>query len=349
MELVLGEYQLDEIQLVSKILEYKPPLDRRRLAQELGLSFSKLKKLLKRIKNDWKFSIQINYHVMGLRKIVLLLKGRPNEIDEKYLSLYASTIEGNFILSYYLPIIQSPEEIIKKYSDKLKYYLIFQGEYKPKPNLIEFFDKGVIKVDMYEKFTRIFSKLQGTRELDIETTIRRFNEVDLKILMELQKDPLRSMRAIAEALGYTVPRVSGHVKFLTKYNVIESFSIRSMPRLRKYLGRLIFATIVIGTVPTKYPLMRLAKTLSSIPLVGTVLYGNILVEKYRNSFSEYREKIIYIPILTFEKIVDHVHELVELIKEYIDVYDVVLAMRKQKFTLPYKHEEYSKYKGFWNV
>ena len=349
MELILGEYQLDEIRLVSKILEHKPPLDRRKLTQELGLSFSKVKKLLKKVKNDWKFSVQINYHAMGLRKIVLLLRKRPEEIDRKYLSLYASTIEGNFILSYYLPIIQNPEDIIKQYNDTLRYYLILQGEYKPRPNLMEFFDKGLIKVDLHEKFTEVFSKLQGAKELNVETIIRRFNEVDLKILMELQKDPLRSMRAIAEALGYTVPRVSGHIKFLTKYNVIESFSIRSMPRLRKHLGKLVFATIVIGIVPTKYPLMRLAKALSGIPLVGTVLYGNILIEKYRGSFSEYKERIIYIPILTFEKIVDHVHGLVELIKEYIDVYDVVIAMRKQKFTLPYWRGEYSKYKGFWNI
>ncbi len=349
MELVLGEYQLDEIRLVSKILEYKPPLNRRQLAQDLGLSFSKAKKLLKKVKKDWKFSVQINYHAIGLRKMVLLLKKRPSEIDERYLSLYASTIEGNSILSYYLPIVFSPEKIASRYNDLIKYYIILDGEYQSRPSLLEFFYKGLIKINIYDKIHNIFSEIHGKSDLEIETFIRRFNEVDLRIIMELQKDPLRSMRAIAEALGYTVPRVSGHIKFLTKYNIIESFSIRSMPKLRKYLGKMVFATIIIGIVPTKYPLIRLAKTLSTIPLIGTVLYGSILIEKHRSSISEYRERIIYIPILTFEKIVDYVHGLIELIKEYIDVYDVVLAMRKQRFTLPYKREEYSKYKGFWNI
>ena len=349
MKLTLGEYKLDEIRAVSKILEQKPPLDRRKLAQELKVSVSKFKKLLKKVRNDWRFSIQINYHTIGLRKILFVLKKRPERIEKKYLSLYASTIEGNFIVSYYLPIVYNPESLMLEYKDILRYYIIIEGEYKPKPRFMDFFDRGKLVVDVYGEIDNVFKDNAGKPDLEVNSFIKRFNEVDLRIIMELQKDPLRSMRAIAEALGYTVPRVSNHVKFLSKNNIIESFSLKAIPAAHKYIGKLSFATIIIGFVPSKYPIKRLAKSLSQIPTIGTILYGDILVEKHREHISEYRERIIYIPILTYEKTVDYVHEIVDLIKEYIDVYDVLIAVRKRVYTLPYKREEYSKYKGFWNI
>ncbi len=349
MKLTLGDYSIDEIQLVTRILEQKPPLVKRKLAEELGIDISKLNKLLKKIKRDWRFSIQVNYHTIGLRKILFLLKSKPKNLEKRYLSLYATTIEGNTILSYYLPLIQEPQELIKQYQEHLKYYIIFEGSYEPRPRLIKYYDKGRITVDLYNEIRRAFEENIGRNDIEVDTLIKRFNEVDIKIIIELQKDPLRSMRAIAESLGYTVPRVSNHIKFLTKNNIIESFSLKALPGVHKYLGKLAFATIIVGLVPHKYPLKRLAKTLSLIPLVGTIIYGNMIIEKHRDQLIEYNEKVIYIPILTYEKIVDYVHEIVDLIKEYIDVYDVMIAMRKQRFSLPYKREEYSKYKGFWNI
>ncbi len=349
MKLILGDYHIDEVQLVSSILKQKPPLVKRKLASELGVDLSRVKKLLKKVKNDWSFSVQINYHAIGLRRIVLVLSKKISNVDDKYLSLYASTIEGNTILSYYLPLVHNPSTIISKYIDGLKYYLILDGSYKPRPNLVRYYDKGMITVNFYEEIRKAFEENRGKKDLEVDSFIRRFNEVDLRIIMELQKDPLRSMRAIAEKLGYTVPRVSNHIRFLTKNNIIESFSLKAIPGAHKYLGKLVFATIIIGIVPQEYPLRRLAKTLSTIPLIGTVLYGNTLIEKHRSQIMEYRDKIIYIPILTYEKIVDYVHEIIDLIKEHIEIYDVIIAIRKRKYTLPYKQEEYSKYKGFWNI
>ena len=349
MKLILGDYKLDEIRTVTKILEQKPPLDRRLLVQELKISDSKFKKLLRKIKNNWRFSVQVNYHTMGLRKIVFVLKKRPDKIERKYLSLYASTIEGNFIVSYYLPIVYNIENIVLEYKDILRYYIIIEGEYKPKPKFMRFFDRGKLVVNVYDEIDNVFKNSIGKMDLEADSFIKRFNEVDLRIIMELQKDPLRSMRAIAEALGYTVPRVSNHVKFLSKNNIIESFSLKAVPAAHKYIGRLAFATIIIGFVPSKYPLRRLAKSLSQIPTMGTIAYGSILVEKHREQISEYRDRIIYIPILTYERTVDYVHEIVDLIKNHIDVYDVLIAIRKQVYTIPYRREEYSKYKGFWNI
>ncbi len=349
MELILGDYPIDEIRLVARILKQKPPLIKRKLAEDLGMELTRVKKLLKKVKRDWRFSVQVNYHAIGLRRMVFVLKRKPDYIEKKYLSLYATTIEGNLIISYYLPLVFNPSDLIKKYFNDLKYYIILEGEYKPKPNLLNYYSAGRITVNLYEEIEREFKENAGKEDLEVNSFIHRFNEADLRIIMELQKDPLRSMRAIAEALGYTVPRVSGHLRFLTKNNIIESFSLKALPGAHRYLGRLVFATIIIGILPPKYPLRRLARSLSRIPLIGTILYGNTLIEKHRQQVTEYNEKIIYIPILTYEKTVDYVHEIVDLIKEYIEIYDVIIAMRKQKYTLPYKKEEYSKYKGFWNI
>ncbi len=349
LELTLGEYSVDEIVLVSKILENKPPLIRRKLVEETGINMVKLRKLLKRVRKNWGFSVQVNYHTIGLRKINLLLKGKPENIEERYLSLYASTMEGSLLLSYYLPLTHEPYDIVKKYYNHIRYYLIIEGSYEPRPRLLHYYDRGALRVNLYNEVERVFEDSKGKPDINVNTLIKRFNEADLRIIMELQKDPLRSIRSIAEALGYTAPKVASHLRFLTRSNVIESFSLKSSPGIRRHLGRIVFATIIIGKVPKKYPLRRLAKNLSTIPLIGTTLYGSTIIEKHQNKIIEHRDRIIYIPIITFEKIVEYVHEIVELIKEHIDVYDVVIAMRKQRFTLPYKQEEYSKYKGFWKI
>ena len=349
MELILGEYSVDEVNLVSKILESKPPLIRRRLADKAGINPVKLKKLLKRVRSNWGFSVQVNYHAIGLRKIVFLLKGKPENIEDRYLSLYATTMEGNLILSYYLPLTHEPHDIVKRYHNHIRYYLIIEGSYEPRPRLLHYYDKGALRINLYSEVEKAFRENKGKPDITANAVIKRFNEVDLRIIMELQKDPLRSMRSIAKALGYTVPRVTNHMRFLTRNNVIESFSLKSLPSIRRHLGRIVFATIIIGKVPKKYPLKRLAKTLSTIPLMGTIMYGNTIIEKQQDKIIEHQDKTIYIPIITFEKTVEYVHEIVELIKEYINVYDVVIAMKKQRFTLPYKQEEYSKYKGFWRI
>lgn len=349
MELILGDYNVDEIQLVTKILEQKPPLVKSRLAQEMGVSVSKIKKLFKRVRRDWRFSVQVNYHAIGLRKIIFLLNGRPETIEERYLTLYATTIEGNIILSYFIPVIHEPQKLIEMYRDYLRYYVILDGSYEPRPRLMNYYSSGRIMVNLYEEIRKAFEENAWKSDIRVNTLIKRFNEVDLRIIVELQKDPLRSVNAIAKALGYTAPRVSGHIRFLAKNDIIESFSLKALPHVRRYLGDLVFATIIIGIVPSKYPLKRLAKSLSSIPLIGTAIYGGTLVERTRNQIIEYNERIIYIPILTFEKIIDYVHEIVDLIREYIEIYDVIIAMRKQRFSLPYKQEEYSKYKGFWKI
>ncbi len=349
MELILGDYNVDEIQLIAKILEQKPPLVKSRLAEQLGIEISRFKKLLKKVRRNWRFSVQVNYHAIGLRKIIFLLNSKPETIEKRYLTLYATTIEGNLILSYLTPIIHEPQKLIEMYREHLKYYVVLDGSYEPRPQLMKYYNRGRIIVNLYDEIRRVFEENAGKRDIEVDTLIKRFNEVDIRIIVELQKDPLRSMRAIAEALGYTVPRVSNHIRFLAKNDIIESFSLKALPGVHKYLGRLAFASIIIGIVPSKYPLKRLAKSLSSIPLIGTVIYGNTLIERHRSQIIEYNERIIYIPILAYEKIIDYIHEIVDLIREYIEIYDVIIAMRKQRFTLPYKQKEYSKYKGFWNI
>jgi len=116
------------------------------------------------------------------------------------------------------------------------------------------------------------------------------DEVDKKILRELQRDARASFKAIAKDIGVSAATIFVRVRRLTSTGVLKGFSAIIEP---KAVGKTLTAFILVRAQPKAYPAMLIAlKKLDDIYEIHDVTGQYYSILKARTSNTDELSKII---------------------------------------------------------
>ena len=116
------------------------------------------------------------------------------------------------------------------------------------------------------------------------------DEVDKKILRELQRDARASFKAIAKDIGVSAATIFVRVKRLTRSGVLKGFRAVVEP---KAVGKNLTAFILVRAQPKAYPAMLVAlKRLDEICEIHDVTGQYYSILKARTSNTDELRKII---------------------------------------------------------
>ena len=132
---------------------------------------------------------------------------------------------------------------------------------------------------------------QRTHETSkVQTLMVELDEVDKKILRELQKDARTSFKTIAKNIGVSAATIFVRVKRLTRTGVLKGFKAIVEP---KAVGKSLTAFILVRAQPKAYPAMLVAlKRLDDIYEIHDITGQYYSILKARTSNTDELAKII---------------------------------------------------------
>ena len=286
--------------------------------------------LIDKIKGEYRFGVQINLYSLGLKKLILVFDKKPDNIYKDYLTLQVNLIPFGVLLSYYLPFNVDPHYIISKYNVRsLRNYFILSYQYYPKPKLTKYYrSTGQLIIDVAKEIENELKAIEGLDDIKVDKKLKYFSKLDLLILKELEKDVLRNLRDIANALGEKYDRVFRRLRHILRQGIIEGIVLRG-----KWLFNTRYAIVFMLKPKREIPLFLAAQGLSRIPFVGNVGVND-------------KENKLIISIYLHEGIESN--EIVEYLRRYFSIQDYYIIDNKSKitYTIPYTRE-YSKYTRSW--
>ncbi len=278
------------------------------------------------LKNGWRFTVHVNELKLGLKRLIIILKRKPEKILLDYLRSVVRIIASpNYILSYYIPISHDPLDIVSYYDDLVESYYVLVGFERTRPNnILRYYDleEELIKVKYSEIVEVLKDKYQGMIVIS-NGNRSAFGGVDLVLIKELQKNPFLTYKELSNRTNLSYSRILRRMKLLVREGVLGSIRIMRMPQVYQFIGMV----IIEGLKPYR----ELLEKLLSLPYVSAVAYGsNVIVITLRLTWSA-------------------VAVLSDVIEALIDDYTVktflIDAKSTRTYTIPYRYE-YSKYEGW---
>lgn len=321
--------------LIEHILSYTYLPTKSEIARDLGIPPYTLSRKLSFLKyKGFLFGLHIDHYLLGLQKLVIISKDFINldDVPKKFLGFYAPILlpfRGT-LLMYYVPVTLDINEILSKIPNVGNYDVLQESIYS-KPKLTIHFN--FVRRDLEVNWDHLLEVVKGGDYFrDIASIYRghlikerpKFDLLDLIIIKELEKDPFKPLKDVADESKVNYPRILRHFNVHVS-KVVRGFRLRVVPLPPEH--SLYVAVRVVDDFST---LVRLANALSELIFTAGVhlSYSNVM---YAFLVSDMR----------------NFNELLKFLSSVTRSYEIYLLDRSRRvaFTVPYP--EYSKYLRSW--
>ncbi len=278
------------------------------------------------LRNGWRFTIHVNELKLGLKKLIVILRRRPDKMLLDYLRSSSRVITSpKYILSYYIPISHDPLDIVNYYGNLVENYYVLLGFERTKPDgILKYYnlEKELITVKYSEIINVLNSKYHGPT-LASGTSKSIFGGIDLVLIKELQKNPFMTYKELSDRTNLPYSRILRRMRLLVREGVLGSIRIMRTPKVYQFVGMVL--------IEGMKPYSELIERLLSLPYVSAVAYNN---------------DIITIALRLPWSAVTILSDIVEVLDGVYDVKVFLIDPRTMKsYTIPYR-QEYSKYEGW---
>ncbi len=278
------------------------------------------------LRNGWRFTIHVNELKLGLKRLVIILKRRPDKMLLDYLRSASRIIASpKYMLSYYIPISRDPLDVVNYYGDLVEDYYVLTGFDRTRPDgILKYYDleKELISVK-YSEIIEVLNKEYHGPTLTSSTGKSVFGGIDLVLIKELQKNPFMTYKELSDRTKLSYSRILRRMKLLVREGVLGSIRIMRTPKVYQFIG--------IVVIEDMKPYMELMEKLLSLPYVGAITYS---------------DSIITIALRLPWSAVTILSDIVEVLDGVYDVKVFLIDPRTVKsYTIPYR-QEYSKYEGW---
>ncbi len=324
----------DEILVLTSIINkgYYRLID---IIHDTGYVKTRVLRIISKIRERWRLGIDIDYSRIGLRRLIVILGDMPRSIVEPdYLAVINKSIKGYVFLSYYVPASYDYRRLVEHY-DPIEYYL-FDKVFFPKPDLLRYYDKGYLKINLYMELENILSdtdiKVDLKALLDQYSVLKRFTVLDIKIIDALMRNAFISIKKLAKMLGEPSSKIASHVKMLKEYRVFNGFFIRKYPL--EHLGSLTLGVAYIIRTNSLEEAVYIARKLQKIPFFGT-------------TYLSVENKLLLTQLAVRERMLPMIPIISSILKKSVEVEKTyILSPTKMMRRIPEKRA-FSKYERQW--
>lgn len=280
------------------------------------------------MEQGWRFTVYVDESKLRLKRLIIILKRKPKDIVLHFLRLMGRTLpDAKYLLSYYLPVMYEPEDLVKYYYDYVEDYYVIDTFDRTRPDgILRYYDKTneEIRVSYYELLKVLVDSYDSSSIVEPYTFKSSFSSVDLVLIKELQKNPFMTYKELSEKTGLSYARILRRMKSLSREGIIGSMRIMKIPGEYN-----LSSTIFIRGMP---PYRDMIDKLLSLPYVSGVGYTS---------------KLIAISLRLSWKAISVLGDIVEALSGKYEVKLYLIDPKvKRAYTIPYL-QEYSKYKAEW--